>query len=186
VEKSCRSLALFGPLWAVTRDTLKRVEDTLGLVVTALERIGSGLGKSEMRLGESFLARASQRCAQVNRVWLGRVGDALRQIVPALERVMIVVRWIETVSPAEVGLGRIRTTSPTEVDLGQIMIDSCRGWPRARHDWLGRVVTASGESWLPWEGHDCLRRVVASGESLFGVPGGWRLQGSGRVGHRRK
>jgi hypothetical protein len=65
-----------------------------------------------MRSGESFLARASQRCAQVNCVWLGRVEDALRQIVPVLERVVIALGQIETVLPSRLASGESELRLP--------------------------------------------------------------------------
>jgi hypothetical protein len=102
-----------------------------------------------MRSGELCLARASRRCTQANCSCARASRDCA---------------WANrNRAPVEVGLGWIRTTSPTEVDLEKIVIVSYRGWPQARRDWLGRVVTAPGESWLPRARRDCLRRVVASG-----------------------
>jgi hypothetical protein len=79
-------------------------------------------GESEMSQGSWRYARANFDYAQANRDCLEQIG---------------------TVSPVEVGLGRMGTASPTEVGLGRVEIVS-GDWPRVSRDCVGR--SASGQS----------------------------------------
>jgi hypothetical protein len=136
-------------------------------------------GKSELHSGESGLALASRRCARANRAWLGRVGDALDRGLRMGES------WFRSGEPwmripSEDGLRWAKTVSPIRgwPWASRDCVSRCgwpranrnhvshRGWHQASRDYLRRVMTVSGESWLSRASHNYLGRPMASSKLL--------------------
>jgi hypothetical protein len=157
-----RRLAKYGQTWA----SLGLTRQSPGTCLGELELCP---GDSEMRSGNSCLARARWRCSQVNRVWLGRVGNVLERFEDyawartALGRVMIVLRWTMIVFHPRMASGEPGPRLLPRLASGKSWLP--RAWPDCLgRDRVGRVATSS--VLLP---RVCcgLGRLVASGESCL-------------------